>query len=82
MFGFLKALADCYGAVVGFDLGCSPCILVNGALEVRALFFEHEACLRKPEFVKDSNRGYWEDGLTTLEGPAWEARRHAEWVEG
>jgi cytochrome P450 len=75
MFGFLKALTDCYGAVVRFDLGRSPCILVNGAREVRALFFEHEACLRKPEFVKDSNRGYWEDGLTTLEGPAWEARR-------
>ena len=75
MFGFLTALAERYGDVVGFDLGRSPCILVNGALEVRELFFEREACLRKPEFVKDSNRGHWGDGLTTLEGPAWQARR-------
>ena len=42
---------------------------------MRELFFEREACLRKPEFVKDSNRGHWGDGLTTLEGPAWQARR-------
>jgi cytochrome P450 len=75
MFGFLKALSECYGDVVSFRLGRSPCILVNGALEVRELFFEREAYLRKPEFVKDSNRGYWGDGLTTLEGSAWQARR-------
>jgi enediyne biosynthesis protein E7 len=75
MFGFLTALSKCYGDVVGFDLGRSPCILVNGAAQVRELFFEREACLRKPEFVKDSNRGYWGDGLTTLEGTAWQTRR-------
>ncbi len=75
MFGFLAALAENYGDVVGFDLGRSPCILVNGAPQVRELFFEREACLRKPEFVKDSNRGYWGDGLTTLEGAAWQAHR-------
>ena len=67
MFGFLAALAENYGDVVGFDLGRSPCILVNGAPQVRELF-EREACLRKPEFVKDSNRGYWGDGLTTSRG--------------
>jgi cytochrome P450 len=77
MFGFLTALAQRYGDVVGFDLGRSPCILVNGAPHVRELFFEREACLRKPEFVKDSNRGYWGDGLTTLEGSAWHAHRQA-----
>ncbi|MGZ3391022.1 MAG: cytochrome P450 [Isosphaeraceae bacterium] len=75
MFGFLKALSERYGDVVSFDLGRSPCILVNGALQVRELFFDREACLRKPEFVKDSNRGQWGDGLTTLEGGAWQARR-------
>jgi cytochrome P450 len=75
MFGFLSALAGQYGDIVGFDLGRSPCILVNGASHVRELFFEREACLRKPEFVKDSNRGHWGDGLTTLEGPDWQARR-------
>jgi cytochrome P450 len=75
MFGFLAALAEHYGDVVGFDLGRSPCILVNGARHVHELFSEREACLRKPEFVKDSNRGHWGDGLTTLEGAAWQARR-------
>jgi cytochrome P450 len=75
MFEFLAALAQRYGDVVRFDLGRSPCILVNGAREVRELLFEREAFLRKPEFVKDSNRGHWGDGLTTLEGSAWQARR-------
>ena len=75
MFGFLAALSERYGDVVGFDLGHSPCILVNGAPQVRQLFFELEACLRKPTFVKDSNRSHWGDGLTTLEGSAWQARR-------
>jgi len=75
MFGFLTALATRYGDVVGFELGSSPCILVNGAPQVHELFFDREAYLRKPEFVKDSNRGHWGDGLTTLEGPAWQARR-------
>jgi cytochrome P450 len=75
MFAFLAELAQRYGDVVGFDLGRSPCILVNGAPQVRALLFGHDASLRKPEFVKDSNRGYWGDGLTTLEGAAWQARR-------
>jgi enediyne biosynthesis protein E7 len=77
MFAFLRGLAARHGDVVGFDLGRSPCILVNGAQPVRELFFEREACLRKPEFVKDSNRGHWGDGLTSLEGPAWHARRDA-----
>ncbi|MEY9884518.1 cytochrome P450 [Bradyrhizobium sp. USDA 328] len=77
MFAFLRGLAERHGDIVGFQLGGSPCILVNGAPEVRKLFSEHEACLRKPEFVKDSNRGHWGDGLTTLEGAAWQARRRA-----
>jgi enediyne biosynthesis protein E7 len=77
MFGFLTTLTKHHGDVVGFDLGCSPYILVNGAAEVHELFFRREACLRKPEFVKDSNRGHWGDGLTTLEGPIWRARRRA-----
>jgi cytochrome P450 len=73
--GFLRALAERYGDVVGFELGRSPGILVNGAPLVRELFFEREACLRKPEFVKDSNRGHWGDGLTTLESRDWQERR-------
>jgi cytochrome P450 len=70
----LTALVEQHDDIVEFNIGRSPCILVNSAAQVRALFFEHEACLRKPEFVKTSNRGHWGDGLTTLEGDAW--RRH------
>ena len=72
---FLAGLTKEYGDVVRFNFGSLPCILVNGAPLVRKLFSEREACLRKPEFVKDSNRGHWGDGLTTLEGTAWQARR-------
>jgi cytochrome P450 len=75
IFGFLKALAEHYGDVVGFDLGGLPYIFVNGALQVHELISQRKACLRKPEFIKDSNRGHWGDGLTTLEGPAWQSRR-------
>ena len=75
MFGFLAGLAARYGDVVAFELARSPHILVNGAAEVRGLFFDREGCLRKPEFVKDSNRGHWGDGLTTLEGTDWRTRR-------
>jgi enediyne biosynthesis protein E7 len=73
--GFLKTLAERYGEVAGFDLGRSPYILVSGASQVRELLLKQEARLRKPEFVKDSNRGHWGDGLTTLEGGEWRARR-------
>jgi cytochrome P450 len=71
----LRGLAQRHGDVVQFNLGRTPCVLVNGAPHVHNLFSEHEACLRKPEFVKDSNRGYWGDGLTTLEGAAWRSHR-------
>lgn len=74
-FGFLTTLVEHYGNVVGFDLGCSHYILVNGVEQVRELFSEHEDCLHKPEFVKRSNRGHWGDGLTTLEESSWQKRR-------
>ena len=77
MFGFLSSLCERYGDIVGFDLGRAPFILVNGGPQVRTLLFERETCLRKPEFVKDSNRGHWGDGLTTLEHEAWQDRRRA-----
>lgn len=74
-FGFLTALARTYGDVVSFDLGGARHILVNGREEVRELLFSHEKHLRKPDAVADSNRGHWGNGLTTLEGAAWQARR-------
>ena len=73
--GFLSTVAERHGDVVGFDLGQSHCILVSGAAQVRELLLKQEARLRKPEFVKNSNRGHWGDGLTTLEGDDWRARR-------
>ena len=75
IFGFLQTLTEHYGDVVAFDLGSKPYIFVGGAAQVHELFSRHEASLRKPEFIKDSNRGHWGDGLTTLEGPAWQSRR-------
>ncbi len=75
MFGFLASVAT-LGDVASFELGQSPCVLVNGAPQVRQLFIERSTHLRKPEFVKNSNRGHWGDGLTTLEGAEWHARRH------
>src|SRR5262249_1876215 len=42
---------------------------------VHELFSKHEASLRKPEFIKDSNRGHWGEGLTTLEASTWQSRR-------
>jgi len=73
--GFLRMIAERHGDIVGFDLGRAPCILVNEASAVRALFFGHGDCLHKPEFVKSSNRGHWGDGLTTLEEEAWRTQR-------
>jgi cytochrome P450 len=75
IFGFLQTLAEQFGDIVGFDLGATPYIFVSGAQQVHDLFSQHEGSLRKPEFIKDSNRGHWGDGLTTLEGPAWQSRR-------
>ncbi|MEM8662543.1 MAG: cytochrome P450 [Pseudomonadota bacterium] len=72
---YLAKVAAC-GDIAAFALGDTRCILVNGAA-ARTLFRRHEADLAKPEFVKASNRGHWGDGLTTLEGGAWRARRRA-----
>lgn len=72
---FLATLVARHGDIVGFDLGRAPCILVNGAAAVRTLFTACEPFLHKPDFVKDSNRGHWGDGLTTLEDDAWRAHR-------
>ncbi|MEP2031509.1 MAG: cytochrome P450 [Paracoccaceae bacterium] len=74
-YGFLSTLAETFGDIAGFDIGHSPFILVNGAEHIRELLFKREGSMRKPEFVKDSNRGHWGDGLTTIDGPGWSPRR-------
>jgi cytochrome P450 len=73
---FLEHLSDMFGSVAQFDLGAGPIIFVHDADMVRALLRFHETDLRKPVFLRDSNTGYWDDGLTTLNDPeTWRARR-------
>ncbi len=73
---FLSQLADTYGNVSSFDLGTGPIIFVNDADLARNLFRFHEADLRKPDFLRASNTGYWGEGLTTLDDPEiWRQRR-------
>jgi cytochrome P450 len=75
LLGFLRELAREHGDVAAFDLGRARCVLVNSAREARRLLTAYEHCLRKPEFLKASNRGHWGDGLTTLEGQDWARHR-------
>ncbi len=75
LLGFLRDLAREHGDIAAFDLGRARGILVNGAHEARVLLTEHEPRLRKPEFLKASNRGHWGDGLTTLEAEDWAVHR-------
>jgi enediyne biosynthesis protein E7 len=73
--GFLRAVADHFGDVASFVLGRTPYVLVNEPGLVRSVLVDHQPDLRKPEFMKSSNRGFWGDGLTTLEGEEWRVRR-------
>lgn len=75
VFTFLSNLAQVYGDIVRFDIGHTPCVLVNGASGVETLLRSCEPFLEKPDFVSASNRGHWGDGLTTLDGGDWQARR-------
>ncbi len=73
---FLSHLSNTFGDVSSFDLGAGPIVFVHDADLVRTLFRFHEADLRKPVFLRDSNAGHWGDGLTTLDDPeTWRARR-------
>lgn len=75
LLGFLRDLSQEHGDIAAFDLGRARGVLVNSAREARQLLTEHELRLRKPEFLKASNRGHWGDGLTTLEGADWAGHR-------
>ncbi len=75
VFTFLSNLTQVYGDIVRFDIGHTPCVLVNGASGVETLLRSCEPFLEKPGYVSSSNRGHWGDGLTTLEGADWQARR-------
>lgn len=62
--------------VMGFTLGPHHGVLLSGPDGVRQVLFEHQEYLCKPAFLSDSNRGYWGDGLTSLEGKVWRHRRN------
>jgi cytochrome P450 len=79
LLGFLRALATEHGDIAAFDLGRARCVLVNSARDARQLLTVHEHHLRKPEFLKASNRGHWGDGLTTLEDADWAS--HRQWLQ-
>lgn len=75
LFGFLRRLHAQHGDVSRFTLWGTAVIFVHELTAVRELLMAREPLLRKPGYVKASNRGHWGDGLTTLEGDAWAARR-------
>lgn len=73
--GLLRKLAATHGDFVRFPLGAKTFYLCNRPAYVRLLFIENVHKLQKPAFMRDSNRGYWGDGLTTEEGARWRDRR-------
>jgi cytochrome P450 len=56
-------------------LGAATAVLVARPELVREVLVERLDRLGKPEFSRASNRGHWGEGLTTLEGQPWRARR-------
>lgn len=56
-------------------LGARTVVLVARPEQVRVVLAERLEQLRKPAFLRESNRGRGGDGLTTLEGQAWRERR-------
>lgn len=56
-------------------LGEGSAVLVARPELVRTVLVDNAGHLGKPAFLRESNRGHRGDGLTTLEGPGWRARR-------
>ncbi len=73
--GFLRELVGRYGDVVQLSAGDRRICLLGDPEHIQQVFSTESRAFRKPEAMKASNRGYWGDGLTTLEGEAWRARR-------
>jgi cytochrome P450 len=74
----LKFLAEisAYGDLVRFQMGAHQIYLLNRPDLVKQVCLNNWQKLKKPELIKASNRGYWGDGLTTLEGSIWRKQRH------
>ncbi|WP_438021726.1 cytochrome P450 [Sorangium sp. So ce233] len=73
--GLVRSLAAEHGDFVRFPLGTKTYYLLNRPAAVRRAFAENAHRLRKPAFLRNSNRGHWGDGITTLEGAEWRSRR-------
>lgn len=72
--GFVAERARSGGVLPEFSLGGRTHVLVHQPQLVRQLFVTHYDRFIKPTFLRDSNRGHFGDGLTTLEGAAWRTR--------
>ena len=73
--GFVRELVDAYGDIVCFQLGERSVCLLNHPDFIKKVFLTAHQNFNKPEALKASNRGYWGDGLTTLEGERWRRMR-------
>ncbi len=73
--GFLETVAQRYGDISFFQMGSNSIYLLNHPDLVQEVFVKNAQNLQKPELLKQSNRGYWGDGLTSLEGEIWKTRR-------
>jgi cytochrome P450 len=58
-----------------FTAGDRQICLLNDPEHIKQVFLTRPDAFGKPEALRASNRGYWGEGLTTLEGEAWQARR-------
>jgi cytochrome P450 len=72
--GLLAARAAAPG-LPRLRLGATSVVLVARPELVREVLVEQVERVGKPDFLRASNRGRWGDGLTTLEGERWRARR-------
>jgi cytochrome P450 len=73
--GFLETVAHRYGDICFFQMGANGIYLLNHPDLVQEVFVTNAQKLQKPEILKQSNRGYWGDGLTSLQGEIWKTRR-------
>lgn len=71
----LARIASQYGDIALFYIGDYPVYLINHPSLVKQTLVDNYQNLRKPESIKVSNRGYWGDGLTSLDGTAWRRRK-------
>jgi cytochrome P450 len=73
--GFLRDAVNRYGDVAPLQIGSNFIYLLHHPKFVKQVFLDNWSKFGKPDLIKVSNRGYWGDGLTSLEGQPWERRR-------